>query len=469
MKTTLGLVVGNRGFFPARLCEEGRAILLKVLEREGLDVVTLDPGTTPYGSVETHTHARTCAELFKANRERIDGILVSLPNFGDERGVADSIRLAGLDVPVLVHAFPDSPQRMDIEHRRDSFCGKMSCCNNLRQYGIRYSLTARHTVDPESREFAEDLARFAAVCRVVRGLRKARFGQVGARPAAFLTVRYSEKILELCGISVESLDLSEAFGRAEALKDGDPALKAKLEAISRYVKTRGVPAAALEKMARFGVVMDRFVEDNALDGTAVQCWTSMEQYFGVVPCAVMSMASQALKPSACETDVTGLVGMYAMVLASGRPSALLDWNNNYGAEDDKAVVFHCSNLPQELFGGEATMDYQAIIAGSVGRENAYGTIVGQIKPTEFTYCRLSTDDACGLVRGYVGEGRVGAEKLDTFGGYGVVHIPGLQKLLRYICANGFEHHVAVNPARVAGAVHEAMEHYLGWQIYRHEG
>ena len=468
MNTTLGVIIGNRGFFPSKLCEEGRKTILKVLQEEGIEAIALSPEDTPYGSVETYAQAKQCAELFKKNREKIDGILVSLPNFGDERGVADSIRRAGLNVPVLMHAFPDEPKKMSIEHRRDSFCGKMSSCNNLWQYGIPYSLTTSHTVDPQSKEFRRDLADFAAVCRVVKGLRGARFGQVGARPAAFLTVRYSEKILENYGISVESMDLSEAFGRAERLKDGDAEVRAKLEAIKGYTKTAGVPAAALGKMARFAVVMDRFIEENELVGTAVQCWTSMEEYFGVVPCTVMSMLSNTLKPSACETDITGLIGMYAMVLASGRPSALLDWNNNYGEEANKAAVFHCSNLPQDIFGGEAVMDYQEIIAGSVGKENTYGTVVGTIKPTELTYCRVSTDDNYGMMRAYLGEGRITDDKVDTFGGYGVVEIPAFQDLLRFICENGFEHHVAINPTCVADAVYEAMDKYLEWDVYYHQ-
>ena len=469
MKTTLGVIIGNRGFFPSKLCEEGRKTILKVLKEEGIDTVALSPEDTPYGSVETYAQAKQCAELFKKHREKIDGILVSLPNFGDERGVADTVRLAGLNVPVLIQAFPDDMKRMTIEHRRDSFCGKMSSCNNLWQYGIPYSLTTTHTVDPESREFRKDLVDFAATCRVVRGMRGARFGQVGARPAAFTTVRYSEKILETYGISVESLDLSEVFGRAERLKSDDKEVKARLQAIKGYTKTDGVSAQALDKMARFAVVMDRFMEENELVGTAVQCWTSMEEYFGVVPCTVMSMLSNTLKPSACETDITGLIGMYAMVLASGRPSALLDWNNNYGEDPDKGVVFHCSNLPQDIFGGEAVMDYQEIIAGSVGKENTYGTVVGRIKPTPLTYCRISTDDNYGMIRAYLGEGRITEDKVETFGGYGVVQIPEFQTLLRYICENGFEHHVAVNPTLVADAVCEAMDKYLEWDVYYHQG
>ena len=466
--TTLGVLVGNRGFFPAELCEQGRKTILSVLKVEGFEAVALSPKDTRYGSVETWSDSKKCAELFKANREKIDGILVTLPNFGDERGIADTIRLAGLDVPVLVHAFPDEPGRMNIEHRRDSFCGKMSACNNLTQYGIRYSLTSQHTMDPESDAFRRDLGEFGGVCRVVRGLRKARFGQIGARPAAFITVRYSEKLLERAGISVESLDLSEMFGRAWNLKDKDSAVLSKLDEIRDYVKTTKIPRESLLRMAKFSVVLEQYVAERELAGTAIQCWTSMEEYFGVVPCTAMSMLSNALSPSACETDIAGLVGMYALVQASGRPSALVDWNNNYADDPDKCVLFHCSNFPQEFFGKKGVMDYQEIIAGTVGRENTYGTLAGKIRPTDFTYCRASTDDFAGSIRAYVGEGEITKDPITTFGGYGVARIARLQTLLRHICANGFEHHVAINPSRVAAIVEEAFSRYLGWDVYNHD-
>jgi L-fucose isomerase-like protein len=466
--TTLGVLVGNRGFFPAELCEQGRKTILSVLKEEGIDAVALSPKDTKYGSVVTLADSRKCAELFKANRDRIDGILVTLPNFGEERGIADALRLAGLDVPVLVHAFPDEPGRMTIAHRRDSFCGKMSACNNLMQYGIRYSLTREHTVDPESESFRQDLRDFAGVCRVVRGLRGARFGQVGARPAAFITVRYSEKLLERAGISVESIDLSEVFGRALNLKDKDSAVVSKLDEIAQYVKATKIPKEALLRMAKFAVVLDAHIAEQNLAGTAVQCWTSMEEYFGVVPCTAMSMLSNALSPSACETDITGLVGMHAMVLASGRPSALVDWNNNYADDPDKCVLFHCSNLPQEFFGKKGVMDYQEIIAGTVGKENTYGTVVGRIRPMDFTYCRVSTDDYSGTIRAYLGEGEITKDPMATFGGFGVARIPRLQRLLRHICENGFEHHVAINPSRTAAIVQEAFTKYLGWTVYNHD-
>ena len=466
-KTTLGVIVGNRGFFPNHLCETGRREVLGVLVEEGIDTILLDPADTPFGSVETLQDAEKCAALFKAHREEIDGILVTLPNFGDERGVANAVRLAGLDVPVLVHAFPDDADRMAVADRRDSFCGKMSACNNLRQYGVAYSLTALHTVSPDSPSFRQDLRRFAATCRVVRGLRGARFGMLGARPAAFITVRFSEKLLEKAGISVEVLDLSEAFGLIDGLKDDDPAVLAKLEALEGYVSTRTIPAEPLLKMAKFALVTERWMEENELVATAVQCWTSMQDYFGIVPCAVMSMMSNALKPSACEADITGAVGMYAMALASGKPSALVDWNNNYGDDPDKGVIFHCSNLPADFF-QEAEMSYQEILAGTVGKEKTFGAVVGRVKSGPFTYCRVSTDDERGVIRAYLGEGELTTDPLDTFGGFGVVEIPRFQALLRHICANGYEHHVAVNRGQVADALDEALTKYMGWDIYHHK-
>lgn len=465
-KTTLGVIVGNRGFFPAHLCESGRATVLKVLEEEGLQAVALPTDATTYGAVESYSDAQKCAALFHEHRDSIDGILVTLPNFGDERAVADTIRLAGLSVPVLVHAFNDDQTKMSIKFRRDSFCGKMSVCNNLRQYGIRYSLTRLHTVDPASESFREDLRRFAATCRVVRRLQNARIGALGARPAAFNTVRFSEKLFEASGISVETLDLSEALGWVRAMKDSDAAVQQKLKSIGAYTTVTGIPQESLLKMAKLGVAIDRWVRQKQLSATAIQCWTALEEFYGVVPCTLMSMMSDSLMPSACETDVAGLVGMFILQSASNKPAALLDWNNNYGTDPEKGVVFHCSNLPQSFF-RQQRMDYQEIIAGTVGKENTFGTIVGKIAPGPFTYCRVSTDDLRGRITSYVGEGEFTDDALETFGGYGVIKVPNFQKLLQHICRNGLEHHVAATRASVAESIADALQTYLGWEVYHH--
>ena len=465
-KMTMGLIVGNRGFFPGHLAESGRQEMMQVLQEAGMEVVALGAEQSRYGAVETHEEAKRCAELFRACGERIDGVIVTLPNFGDERAIADTLRLSRLRVPVLVQATPDTPTKMTISHRRDSFCGKMSACNNLMQYGIGYSLTTSHTVAPASAEFKKDLEWFAGVCRVVKGLRELRIGSIGARPAAFNTVRYSEKILEGQGISVETLDLSEVIGRIGRMRDSDPAAVAKLQRIEKYVSTNDVPKEALLKMAKLGVVIDQWMKQTDVSISAIQCWTSMEENLGVVPCTVMSMMSDDLMSSACEVDVCGVLSMHALRLASQTPSALLDWNNNYGDHPDKAVCFHCSNLPKQFL-KNVKMDYQAIIAGTVGKENTFGTCVGLVRAGAMSYARFSTDDTAGVMRGYVGEGAFTDDSLNTFGGVGVVKIRDLQQLLHYICENGFEHHVAANFSSTAGAVHEACVRYLGWQMHWH--
>ncbi|MBU6398972.1 MAG: L-fucose/L-arabinose isomerase family protein [Verrucomicrobia bacterium] len=468
---TLGVIVGNRGFFPGHLCQTGRQDILQALEHSGIQAVILPTSATAFGAVESPADARKCAELFQENAAKIDGLLVTLPNFGDERGVANALRWSGLKVPVLVHAFNDDPRSMTIRDRRDSFCGKMSVCNNLRQYNLPFTLTRRHTVNPDHASFRADLADFVVTCRVVKALKHLRIGALGARPTAFNTVRYSEKLLEQSGISIETLDLFELFGRIGKLTDDAAPVQAKLKEIHAYVTAKSIPPAALIKMAKFGVAVDDWMRQTGLHATAIQCWTAMEEFFGVVPCTLMSMMSNLLLSSACEVDIMGTVAMYAMAQASGKPSALVDWNNNYGEDPDKGVLFHCSNLPKDLFveqgEDQPTMDYQEIIAGTVGKENTYGTIVGRVKAAAFTYLRVSTDDAAGRIRAYVGQGELTNDPLKTFGGYGVVKIPDFQRLLAYICENGFEHHVAINPTRLAAGIKEALSKYLGWEVYHH--
>src|SRR5882672_3479090 len=466
-KMTMGLIVGNRGFFPDHLAKSGREEVLRVLGGAGIDVVALTPEESKYGAVETREESRRCADLFRRNRDRIDGVIVTLPNFGEERAIADTLRWADLHVPVLVQATPDEPAKMTIAARRDSFCGKMSACNNLSQYGIPYSLTTLHTEALDSPEFTKDLRWFSGVCRVVNGFRNLRVGAIGARPTAFNTVRYSEKILEAQGISIETLDLSEVLGRIERMKDNDDLAQAKLASIKKYVDASSVPEAALVKMAKLGAVVDQWMSTTEVAISAVQCWTSIEENLGVVPCTVMSMMSDSLLSSACEVDVCGVLAMHALQLASETPSALLDWNNNYGNDPNKAVCFHCSNLPKHFF-NQVKMDFQEIIAGTVGKENTFGTCVGRVKAGAMSFARFSTDDVNGEIRGYTGGGRFTDDPLQTFGGAGVVEIPGLQKLLHYICENGFEHHVAANFSTVGPAVHEAASKYLGWDMHAHQ-
>ncbi|HSV16514.1 MAG TPA: L-fucose/L-arabinose isomerase family protein, partial [Tepidisphaeraceae bacterium] len=400
---TLGIIIGNRDFFPDVLVPEARKDITALLQAAGIASVMLSPEQSKLGGVETHADARKCSELFRQQRDAIDGVLVLLPNFGDEKGVADALKLANLNVPVLVQAYPDDLNALGVARRRDAFCGKISVCNNLKQANIPFTLTTRHVVHPTDPTFKADLARFVAVCRVVRGLRGARFGAVGARPAAFNTVRYSEKILERYGISVTTIDLSEVLGAAGKLAASDARVKAKLDEINAYAPSQGVPAEKMLQMSRLGVVLDDFIAINALDSTAIQCWTSLQQNWGCNVCTCMSMMSQKLMPSACEVDITGALSMYALSLASQRPSALVDWNNNYGGDEDKCVLFHCGNWPKD-FAPDTRIANAPILGSTLGVENTYGAMEGRNNAGPLTFARFTTDDTAGVIRGYVGNG-----------------------------------------------------------------
>ena len=464
----LAVIVGNRDFFPDHLVTEARSDLAASFASRGVEPVWLTEEQTKLGGVETHAEARQCAEFFRQHRDDIDGVLVCLPNFGDEKGVADTLKLAELNVPVLVQGYPDELNQLGVSRRRDAFCGKISVCNNLCQAGIAFSLTSKHVCRPDSETFASELDWFLGVCRVVNGIRGVRLGAVGARPGAFNTVRYSEKILERSGVSVTTVDLSELMAQAESLAADDGRVRSKLDDVLSYAPAPGVPEDKLLQMARMGVVLSEWMDEHALDATAIQCWTSVQQNLGCNVCTLMSMMSDRFMPSACEVDVTGALTMYAMQLAAGSPAALVDWNNNYGDDDEKCALFHCGNWAKS-FVPDVKIATAPILGSTLGVENTYGALEGRTPAGPLTFGRLTTADSDGTIRAYVGQGDLTDDELLTFGTRAVAHVPGLQSLLKLVCRQGFEHHVVMTMSHSARVLHEAFSNYLGWETHFHGG
>jgi len=465
-KTTFGIIVGNRDVFPDHLAKEGREQIIEVMEEMGYDYVILNEDDTHYGVVETYEDAKKCADLFKKNRDSISGIILCMPNFSDEKGFASALKLANLNIPILIQASSDEIDKMDRKHRRDAFCGKISVCSVLYQHGIPFSLTSLHTCHIKSEAFKNDIRRFEKICNIVKMLKGARFGQIGTRPAAFETVRYSEKILEINGITIEPIDLSEIFGAINKLQNDDPKVKEKIEFIKAYTPTANFPEEGVLKLAKLSVVVEKWVVDNDLDAFALQCWPSIQDNFGIVPCAMMSIFSEGLIPAACEADIAGLIGMFILQLASGSPSAILDWNNNYGDDPDKMVLFHCSNLPKSFF-KDTKMTIHPIISDLKGDDLTFGAIQGRIKTQPCTLLRVETDDLFGEIKAFLTEGNYTDDPLDTYGGYGVIKIPNLQQALKTVCNEGFAHHIAATLNEVGEIVYEALAKYLGWNVIYH--
>ena len=468
---TLGLIVGTRGFFNSELAVSVRARLLATLEARGYDYVITPEEATPCGAIETREHAKLCAELFTKNADAIDGIVVVLPNFGDELGIVQTLDMARLDVPVLVQACDDEIDKLSVSERRDAFCGKFSVCNNLYQYDIPFTNTTYHTCPIDSAEFVQDLDFFARVCRVVKGLTHARIGAIGARPAAFQTVRYSEKLLQVAGITVVPVDLSEIIFGAQSLADDDRAVRDKVAEVKAYGTIPGaIPEANILKQAKLSVTLDRWMNENECDASAVECWDSIQKNYGCATCLSMAMMGDRLLPSACEVDVAGAVSMYALLLASGNPPSFQDWNNNYADQRDKCINTHCSSFPRSFMGRQVEVSNLDVLGATLGPDRCFGAVKGQAAPGPMTFFRISTDDPFGLIKTYLGEGDLTDDPVGNFqGGSAVCQVPGLQTLLDYLCKNGFEHHVAVTRGHCADVLNEAITTYLGWDLYYHNG
>ena len=440
-----GIIIGTRAYFNSELAKDVRKQLLRTLADEGYDYVILPEDATPTGSssIETREDGLKCAELFRQNRDRIDGIIVSLPNFGFEIGIINAISVADLNVPILVQACDDENDKVDLDSRRDAFCGKISVCNNLYQYGIPFTDTTLHTYSIYSELLAKDINKFAGICRVVNGLRHARIGAIGARPAGFQTVRASEKLLQKSGITVVPVDLSEILGAARKIEDTDVELLKKLEEIKCYAVVPKEYSDKLVLQAKFGVAVERWIEANQIDAVAVQCWDSLEQNYGCAACVTMSMLGEKLLPAACEVDIAGAVSMYALTLAAQGQSALLDWNNNFAEDRNKCVCTHCGNFPKSFVRNDLKLGTLGVLGRTLGKVNTFGAVYGKVTKGDFTFFRISTDDTKGTIKAYLGTGEITDDPYGMDGCIAVTKVDNLQILMKHICRNGFEHHVAM--------------------------
>jgi L-fucose isomerase-like protein len=466
---TLGLAVGSRLFFNGAPALAARAQLLAQLEKLGLDFKILPVEATENGAVQSRKDVTLYGDFFRAHRDEIDGLVILLPNFGDEIAISEMVTRARLNVPILLQASNDEVDKVDVHSRRDAFCGKISVTNNFYQYGIRFTDTSSHTVDVDSDEFRADLDRFARVCRTVRGLKRARIGAIGARTPPFHTMRYSEKLLQASGITVVTVDLSEIIASAAALSEEAPEVKAKLDDIFAYGSIpKTIKRENIVKQARFSIAVDRWIAENECDASSIQCWRSIQDNFGCATCLSMSMMGEKLMPSACEVDVMGAISMYALALASEAPPAILDWNNNYAHEIDKCVCTHCGNFPKSFIGDKPEISNLDVLGEVIGREKCFGAVKGKVKAGPMTFFRLSTDDRHGAIKAYVGEGEFTDDPFPMDGGIAVTKVTNLRTLLSFIARNGFEHHVAMVRGLHASAVEEAVTTYLDWPLYRHE-
>ena len=462
MKTTFALFFGNRGFFPESLIAAARSELEKALQNLGFDTFALPVEATRYGAVETAWEGRIYADFLVENKGKYDGVILCLPNFGDENGASEALRDAG--VPIYILAYPDELDRMDFAHRRDAFCGKFSIMDVFTQFGIPFTAWEPHTLAPSDPRFQEEMRQFGAVCRIVRKLKRCRLGAIGARPTLFKTIRFDEVALQKYGITTEVFDNSDLLVKVDKISDDATVLLEKIERFRQYTDFSEVPADKLRTLAKISVALDQFIEEQQLDALALRCWSDLQETLKISPCVILSELNDRNFPAACELDIGNAVSMLALQAASQEPATCLDWNNNYPGDPDGCILFHCGPVPQKLMTAKGRVIDHPMFAKALGAGCGFGCNVGFIRPMEFTFASTTTQN--GRLRYYAGEGTfTGAPLGDGFFGCGgAAHIPDLQHKLTAIGYGGYRHHVSVTPGNWKRALDEAFRRYLNFEV-----
>lgn len=460
-KQTFALYFGNRGFFPETLIASARDEVAAAVEKAGLEYIMPPAGMTRFGAVETKDEGLKYAEWLGQHKGEYDGLIMSLPNFSDENGAVAAVRDCG--VPIFIQAYPDEIGKMDFEHRRDSYCGKFSICDVFHQYKIPFTIMQPHVVHPNTAEFEKNLRDFAAVCRVVNGMKRFTIGVIGARTTKFKTVRYDEITLQEYGITCDTYDLSELFWRVEKMDSGSEAVLKKKEKLVSYTDFSRVPADKTEILAKVSVAIDDMMREYHLDCITLRCWEEMQTVLGVAPCVLLSELNDRGIVASCEIDLCSAINMYSMQLASETPTACLDWNNNYGEDPDKVILFHCGPVAQSLMEGKGTVtDHKMFAKGCPGC--GWGSNEGRIAAFPMTYSNCKTED--GKLTFYVDEGEFTGEPIEPefFGCGGVAQIKDLQRKLIILAKNGYRHHTAIGKGRMAEILKEAFVTYLGYDM-----
>lgn len=465
-KMTFALCFGNRGFMPGELILGARADMAKAVQDAGHDYILMPEEATRYGAVESRDEGRLYAEWLSAHKGRYDGVIFCMPIFVDENGAAEALRDAG--VPILMQAYPDELGKMDFQHRRDAYCGKFSVTDVFTQYGIPFTVLKPHVVHPLSAAFAENLTEFAAICRVVNGMKRFTVGAIGARTTAFKTVRYDEIALQKYGITVESFDLSELVFRVQNMADDAAGMAEKLERLHAYSDFSQVPQSNMLTLAKISLVIDGYIAEYHLDAITLRCWNDMETILRVCPCVLLSELNDRGIVASCEIDLCSAITMRAMNLASQQPTTVLDWNNNYGDDADKVILFHCGPVAQTLMTGIGSVTEHKMFAKN-DPGSGWGCNEGRIKAFPMTYSNCQTKDGKLIV--YVSEAEFTADPIEDsfFGCAGVARIPDLQDKLIRLARGGFKHHTSVGMGSMKAALVEAMTTYLGYDVVSIEG
>jgi len=461
-KVRIGFVPAHREFFDENWAIRMRERCISILSTiEKLDLVVPDDKLTKGGLVRDERDAEKTIQLFR--EKDVDGIMIGTMTFGDEISVL-KIASAFKDRPILLFGTKEGPFTPDGNRLSDSFCGTLSISSGLHRRRIPFIFAG--ILFPEEEEFKDAVLNFMRVCAIVRGFVGAKVGQIGTRPGPFETCAINEPaLIEHFKQTVVPISLVEIFQSANSLSDDEPEVQEIIREIEAQADVSNVKREILVKLAKLECALKRFAEENKIDAMAVQCWTAMQNIYGVSSCLPMGRLTDKGIMTACEVDIYGALTMLIQYLASLKttPPHFIDWTIQHQEKDNVFLAWHCGNAPPSLAceGCPIVVREHSILKRTVKPESSYGTAEFQLKPGTVTICRLVEYD--GEFKMLITKGEIKQSSDKLRGSWSWVEVPNLKSLYRTLVEEGFIHHASMIHGDYTQAIADACK-FLGIKV-----
>ncbi len=454
----LGFVPASRDIFDQQLAVKMRELTLKSFAKCDIEAVVPDSTLTRNGLVQSLDEAEKCAKLM--SDAKVDGVVIGAVNFGNEIPAALAAIQGAPDKPIFIFGCEEEGALSRREARRDAFCGLISIATALRHRGARFTFPGRANCFPDDEEFIRDLANFARVCRAVNGIKGCVYGQIGPRPAEFETCAFNEiSLLRHFNIRVVPIPLTQVIRMAQQANSGK--VDSIIDQYKEEVDISALTNEDLEKIARLEAAIDAIAKEHGLAGMAIQCWTSLQEDYGIVPCYTMSRLTSRGIPCACEVDIHGTLSMHLLMLISGSPAALVDWNNRHYRLRNVFSAWHCGVFPKEFSREKSKLGYHHLFAESKGETSGcYGALELIAQEGPVTLSRI-TETEDGRWLSLQVEGMIISAEGEPPGSHAWVEVSDLDALYACILRN-FPHHVAMVKGHYGDALRD-VAYFLGME------
>jgi L-fucose isomerase-like protein len=459
----IGFIPSHRESFGDDWAARMRARCIEQFKRvPGLDLVVPDESLTRRGLVYSLEEGERARDLFL--REQVAGVIVGGMTFGHETS-AVGVVIAGLPpgTPVLQFATKAAPMSEGGTRPSDSWCGQFAITSALRRRAIRFQHIP--TCFPEEPVFAREAARFVRACAAVQGFRGARFGQIGTRPEEFESVWWDEASLQKSfNQTVVPVDLAEMFARMEAVGAEAKETQDLMEEMSTGVDAGAIPRHCLSNLARAEIALRQLAREKHLVGMGVNCWTQVQQRFGICVCSVLGRLTDSGLMASCEVDIYGAATMWAAYLASlGRVAPhLIDWTELHPDRENVFLAWHCGNAPPSLCDSGCTPRF--LPQPFLPPDLYWGTLHMRLRPGPVTCARLVEYD--GEFSMFIGQGEVQNIDPETHGTYGWVRVEDVMDWEQVMVEKGIIHHgVLIHDPEVGPAL-ESFCHFLDIEVIK---